>query len=116
MGIMSLVGNILGGNSDAKRFARADEISVMLGEREAEAQDYYKMISDENEVTRKQAVTDLKNLRALEVKEADLGSTILNTDAVQKAFDSFNEATGQNLNFKDNKNPVSYTHLRAHET
>ena len=33
MGIMSLVGNILGG-SDAKRFARADEASVILGEKD----------------------------------------------------------------------------------
>lgn len=102
MGIMSLVGNILGG-SDAKRFARADELSVMLGEKEAEAQDYYKMISDENEATKKQAIADLKSLKGIENKEADLGSTILNTDAVQKAISSFNTATGQNIDFSKNK-------------
>tara|TARA_R110002012_G_scaffold321606_1_gene550098 strand:- start:340 stop:1815 length:1476 start_codon:yes stop_codon:yes gene_type:complete len=102
MGIMSLVGNILGG-SDAKRFARADEASVILGEKEKQAQDYYKMVTDKDEATRKTAINDLKSLKALEIKEFDLGSEIANTQAVKNAFASYNQATGQNIDFSTNE-------------
>lgn len=102
IGIMSLVNNILGG-SDAERFARADEASFMLGEKEKQAQDYYKMVTEKDEATRKTAINDLKNLKALEIKEFDLGSEIANTQAVKNAFASYNQATGQNIDFSTNE-------------